>query len=136
MAQPVLRIFPPPAPIFCEFSEGRARVTGNLSLAPALDQYASSDKPVVLAKGRAVALNCSVQHFPRSVFLMLVIGNDVVSQLLTMRDCIRVQEAAFRKLPTGESIHRPRIDMYVPCERADGYFRWGTMEGANDGYFA
>jgi len=67
---------------------------------------------------------------------MLIIGNDVVSQLLTMRDCIRVQEAAFRKLPTGEAIHRPRIDMYVPCERADGYFRWGTMEGANDGYFA
>jgi ornithine cyclodeaminase/alanine dehydrogenase-like protein (mu-crystallin family) len=53
-----------------------------------------------------------------------------------MRDCIRVQEAAFRKLPTGEAIHRPRIDMYVPCEREDGYFRWGTMEGANDGYFA
>ena len=67
---------------------------------------------------------------------MLIIGNDVVSQLLTMADCIRVQEAAFRKLPTGGAIHRPRIDMYVPCEREDGYFRWGTMEGANDGYFA
>ena len=67
---------------------------------------------------------------------MLIIGNDVVSQLLTMRDCIRVQEAAFSKLPTGGAIHRPRIDMYVPCEREDGYFRWGTMEGANDGYFA
>ena len=26
--------------------------------------------------------------------------------------------------------------MYFPCEREDGYFRWGTMEGANDGYFA
>ena len=26
--------------------------------------------------------------------------------------------------------------MYFPCERDDGYFRWGTMEGANDGYFA
>ena len=67
---------------------------------------------------------------------MLIINNDVVSRLLTMEDCIRVQEEAFRKLPTGGSIHRPRIDMYVPCEREDGYFRWGTMEGANDGYFA
>lgn len=67
---------------------------------------------------------------------MLIIGNDIVAQLLTMRDCIRVQEAAFRKLPTGESMHRARIDMYMPCEREDGYFRWGTMEGANDGYFA
>jgi alanine dehydrogenase len=26
--------------------------------------------------------------------------------------------------------------MYFPCEREDGYFRWGSMEGANDGYFA
>jgi ornithine cyclodeaminase/alanine dehydrogenase-like protein (mu-crystallin family) len=67
---------------------------------------------------------------------MLLINNELVSQLLTMDDCIRVQEEAFRKLATGGAIHRPRIDMYFPCEREDGYFRWGTMEGANDGYFA
>lgn len=67
---------------------------------------------------------------------MLIIDNDTVSRLLTMEDCIRVQEAAFRKLPSGGAIHRPRIDMYFPCERDDGYFRWGSMEGANDGYFA
>jgi ornithine cyclodeaminase/alanine dehydrogenase-like protein (mu-crystallin family) len=67
---------------------------------------------------------------------MLIINNELVAQLLTMEDCIRVQEEAFRKLPSGGAIHRPRIDMYFPCEREDGYFRWGTMEGANDGYFA
>jgi ornithine cyclodeaminase/alanine dehydrogenase-like protein (mu-crystallin family) len=67
---------------------------------------------------------------------VLIIDNALVSQLLTMEDCIRVQEEAFSKLPTGGAIHRPRIDMYFPCERQDGYFRWGTMEGANDGYFA
>ena len=67
---------------------------------------------------------------------MLIIGNDVVSELLTMEDCIRVQEEAFKKLPTGGAMHRPRIDMYMPCDREDGYFRWGSMEGANDGYFA
>ena len=67
---------------------------------------------------------------------MLIINNELVSQLLTMQDCIRVQEEAFRKLPFGGAIHRPRIDLYFPCEREDGYFRWGTMEGANDGYFA
>jgi alanine dehydrogenase len=67
---------------------------------------------------------------------MLLINNDLVAQLLTMEDCIRVQEDAFRKLATGGAIHRPRIDMYFPCEREDGYFRWGTMEGANDGFFA
>jgi alanine dehydrogenase len=67
---------------------------------------------------------------------MLIINNDEVAQLLTMADCIRVQEDAFKKLPYGGSIHRPRIDIYMPCERPDGYYRWGTMEGANDGYMA
>jgi ornithine cyclodeaminase/alanine dehydrogenase-like protein (mu-crystallin family) len=67
---------------------------------------------------------------------MLIIGNDIVAQLLTMDDCIRVQEEAFKKLVTGEAMHRPRIDMYMPCDREDGYFRFGSMEGANDGYFA
>lgn len=67
---------------------------------------------------------------------MLVINNEIVGDVLTMADCIRAQEEAFKKLPTGGAIHRPRIDMYMPAERPDGYFRWGTMEGANDGYFA
>jgi alanine dehydrogenase len=67
---------------------------------------------------------------------MLIINNDLVAELLTMKDCIRAQEDAFSKLPSGGAIHRPRIDMYYPCDREDGYFRWGTMEGANDGYFA
>ncbi len=67
---------------------------------------------------------------------MLIINNDEVATVLNMKDCIRVQEAAFKKLPTGGAMHRPRIDMYFPCEREDGYYRWGTMEGANDGYFA
>ncbi len=67
---------------------------------------------------------------------MLIINNEIVAEVLTMADCIRVQEEAFRKLPTGGAMHRPRIDMYMPTDRPDGYFRWGTMEGANDGFFA
>jgi alanine dehydrogenase len=67
---------------------------------------------------------------------MLIIDNATVHELLTMKDCIDVQDAAFRGLATGASIHRPRVDLYYPCERDDGYFRWGTMEGANGSYFA
>ena len=67
---------------------------------------------------------------------MLIINNDLVSELITVDDCVDALESAFKKLPTGGAIHRPRIDMYFPCQRDDGYFRWGTMEGANDGYFA
>jgi len=61
---------------------------------------------------------------------MLLINNDDVHALLKMADCIQVQEDAFLGLEDGRSAHRPRIDMYVPCEREDGYWRWSTMEGA------
>lgn len=67
---------------------------------------------------------------------MLIINNEIVARVLTMAECIQAQEEAFKKLPWGGAIHRPRIDMYFPCQRDDGYFRWGTMEGANDGFFA
>jgi alanine dehydrogenase len=85
------------------------------------------------ARDEASALSISE---PEAANDMLIIDNETVTQLLSMADCIRVQEEAFSKLPTGGAMHRPRIDMYFPCEREDGYFRWGTMEGANDGYFA
>ena len=52
---------------------------------------------------------------------MLLIDNDVVRRVLRMEDCIGVQEAAFGDLLSGRSIHRPRIDVYAPAERADGF---------------
>src|SRR3984893_10964491 len=67
---------------------------------------------------------------------MLFIHNDVVVELLTMRECIDAQEHAFRQIPTGGAVYRPRTDMYVPCDREDGYYRWGTMEGTSDGILA
>ena len=62
---------------------------------------------------------------------MLFIDNDLVTRLLSMKETIEVQEQAFRALDTGLAIHRPRIDMYAPAGRPDGYYRWGTMEGAS-----
>ena len=50
---------------------------------------------------------------------MLIINNAIVADVLEMSDCIRVQEEAFKKLPAGGAIHRPRIDMYMPAERED-----------------
>lgn len=67
---------------------------------------------------------------------MLFIHNNMVEQVLTMKDCIDIQETGFKALETGAAIHRPRIDMYTPTERSDGYYRWGTMEGWYDGIFA
>lgn len=63
--------------------------------------------------------------------MTLLINNDLVKRVLTMEDCIQVQEEAFKGLVTGDAVHRPRIDVYVPCDRDDGYYRWGSMEGAS-----
>ena len=62
---------------------------------------------------------------------MLFIDNETVRQVLTIEDAINAQDRAFRGLVDGGSIHRPRIDVYVPTGREDDYYRWGTMEGAS-----
>lgn len=67
---------------------------------------------------------------------MLIINNETVAELLSMDECIAALEGAFGQIDAGTAAHRPRFDMYVPCDREDGYYRWGTMEGANDGIFA
>lgn len=67
---------------------------------------------------------------------MLLIDNKVVERVLTMGECIAAQEAAFAGLLTGAAIGRPRIDTYVPCERDDGYYRWGSVDGASGGILA
>ncbi len=48
-------------------------------------------------------------------FDMLFIHNDVVQQVLTIEDAIRSQEEAFLGLITRDSVHRTRIDIYVPA---------------------
>src|SRR6266702_4684497 len=67
---------------------------------------------------------------------VLLIDNECVARLLTMRACIDVQERAFAGLLTGASIGRPRIDTYVPTAREDGYYRFGSVDGASDGVLA
>lgn len=67
---------------------------------------------------------------------MIFIHNDVVQRILTMKDSIDALEKAFRELVDGTATHRPRCDLYAPSADDDSYYRWGTMEGANDGIFA
>jgi alanine dehydrogenase len=62
---------------------------------------------------------------------MLFIDNETVREVLTIADSIDSQDRAFRGLVDGGSIHRPRIDVYVPTGREEDYYRWGTMEGAS-----
>jgi alanine dehydrogenase len=67
---------------------------------------------------------------------MLLINNAEQEQLITMRECIEVQEDAFIKLAEGLAAHRPRIDVYAPCQDPESYYRWGSMEGAYNGIYA
>ncbi len=67
---------------------------------------------------------------------MLLIDNEVVRQVMTMPDCIAVQERAFAALLTGGAVGRPRLDTFMPCDREDGYYRFGSVEGASDGVHA
>lgn len=67
---------------------------------------------------------------------MLFIHNDVVAEVLDMETCISRQEAAILQVHRGQAVVRPRSDLYVPSENDDGYYRWGSMEGASGGYVA
>ena len=60
---------------------------------------------------------------------MLLLNNQNVQQLLTMKDCLAALETGFQDLAKGDAVHRPRTDVWAPCERPDGYYRWGSMEG-------
>ncbi len=62
---------------------------------------------------------------------MLFIDNPTVEKVLDMRSCMDALEIGYRDLARGDAIFRPRIDVYFPNETPDGYYRWGTMEGAS-----
>jgi alanine dehydrogenase len=67
---------------------------------------------------------------------MLLIDNAMQAGLIAVPDCIAVLEKAFLGLATGRSIIRPKTDLLYPASRPDGYFRFGSMEGAHDGVCA
>jgi len=62
---------------------------------------------------------------------MLLINNQDVEKLFTMKDCLEALEEAYEDLLQGDAVYRPRLDLWMPCDRPDGYYRWGTMEGAS-----
>ncbi|MBI4522450.1 MAG: ornithine cyclodeaminase family protein [Deltaproteobacteria bacterium] len=61
---------------------------------------------------------------------MIYLSNRDISQLLTPKHCIDALADAFHALAQGQAVSRPRTDVWVPCGRSDGYYRWGSMEGA------
>lgn len=82
-------------------------------------------------------MEATSNHVSSGEVELLFIHNDVVQDVLDMETCIRSQEQAFLEVHNGRAIVRPRSDIYVPSEEApDGYYRWGSMEGASSGFMA
>ena len=61
---------------------------------------------------------------------MIYLSNQDIAKLLTPKDCIDALDEAFHALARGQAVSRPRTDVWIPCGRDDGYYRWGSMEGA------
>ncbi len=69
--------------------------------------------------------------------MTLIINNDAVHQVLTMRDTIEALETSYLNLAKGEAVCRPRIDIRIPTSDPKKNYQWGTMEGGSTGgYFA
>ena len=69
--------------------------------------------------------------------MTLFINNDMVSQVLTMKDTIEVLEKAYADLVAKEAVCRPRVDIQIPTSDPKKAYQWGSMEGGSvGGYFA
>jgi alanine dehydrogenase len=68
---------------------------------------------------------------------MLLINNDEIARVLTMRDTMAALEQSYALLASGEAVCRPRVDIAIPTSDPQKTYRWGTMEGGSTGgYFA
>lgn len=70
--------------------------------------------------------------------MTLLLTNDDVSKVLTMRMAMDALDDAYRQLMRGDAVCRPRIDIRIPNGDGDHVYQWGTMEGGSavSGYFA
>jgi alanine dehydrogenase len=61
--------------------------------------------------------------------MTLILSNDDVAKVLTMRDCIAVMEDAYRELAEGRSVSRTRSDCFTPTTRQDALYSLKSMDG-------
>ncbi len=69
--------------------------------------------------------------------MTLILNNDDVKSVLTMKETMDALEKAYKELARKEAVCRPRIDMQIPTKDPNKTYQWGTMEGGSvSGYFA
>ena len=62
--------------------------------------------------------------------MTLILNNDDVKSVLTMKETMDALEKAYRELARKEAVCRPRIDIQIPTKDPRKIYQWGTMEGA------
>src|SRR5919106_5013404 len=69
--------------------------------------------------------------------MTLILNNDDVKQVLTMKITMNALDQAYQELTRQEAVCRPRIDIQIPTQDPNKIYQWGTMEGGStSGYFA
>ena len=61
--------------------------------------------------------------------MTLILSNDDVAKLLTMRDCINVLEDTYAELSNGLSVNRVRSDCLVPSGQDEALYSLKSMDG-------
>jgi ornithine cyclodeaminase/alanine dehydrogenase-like protein (mu-crystallin family) len=60
---------------------------------------------------------------------MIILNNEEISVLLSMENCLRLLEKAYKELAQGTAVNRPRSDLYLPATTSGGIYCFKTMEG-------
>ncbi len=67
---------------------------------------------------------------------MLLLRDDDVQKVLTMPMTLEALEETQKEIFKGNAATMGRIDVYLPCERPESYYRWAVMTGGaeRDGF--
>ncbi len=70
--------------------------------------------------------------------MTLILNNQDIASVLTMKDTMDALEQAYKDLARDQAVCRPRIDIRIPTSDPTKTYQWGTMEGGSavTGYFA
>ena len=60
---------------------------------------------------------------------MLVLSNEAIEGLISMRDCLGVLEPMYRDLASGRALAAPRVDNISPSAHPGGYYAFKHMGG-------
>jgi alanine dehydrogenase len=75
-------------------------------------------------------------HLTQTEVIMLLLKDEDVQQVLTMPMTLDALDETQKEIVKGDAATMGRIDVYLPCERPESYYRWALMTGGarRDGF--